>query len=205
MSPAHRSSAILGLALLALGASSARAQMQTATSSLQTTGLVEAPISGGGVRNLDFGVLVPGVAQVIAVTSPTSAKWEFTGIPNNNRANSTYADLSFSSLPATLAGPGGATIPVSSYVVRVALAKNGADYYTYGDYSVTPASPTVDPNPRINPTGGAGQPPTAPGAGGDKGRSLVVYMGATVTPATWQRAGNYVGTLTLIFNTSNAT
>lgn len=203
MKSVPRSPIILALALLGTHSSGASAQLQSATSSLPTTGFVDVPVSGGGVRDLDFGVLVPGVARVIAVNSASSAKWEFSNIPNNNGQNNRFADLSFSSLPAQLTGPGGATIPMSSFVVRVALAKGGTDYYSYGDFTVTPASPTIDPNPRINPTGGAGQPPAAPG--GNTGRSLVVYLGATVTPATWQRAGNYIGTLTLIFNTSSAT
>ena len=163
-------------------------------------GVVGGTLSGTGVRSLEFGTLTPGVPLVIAPLNSVSAKWRFTGIPNNNGAGNRYADLTFVSLPSTMSGPGGATLPIGTYQVRVGLEKNGTDYYYFpATYTVSPASPGINPNPQIN----GGTTPSAPGAGGNNGRALVVYMGATVSPAAAQRAGVYEGTLTLTFSPSS--
>lgn len=182
------------------------AAAQAATSELQMTaeGIIDVAITGSGVRNLEFGVVTPGVPVTVGVTSTTSAKWRFSNLPNNNGQNNRFADLAFTALPATLNGANGATMAVTGYTARVCLEKpTDSDYYCYGDYAVSPAAPGIDPNPRINPTGGAGEPPTAPG--GNTGRALVVYLGATVAPATNQPSGTYIGTVTLTFITSSTT
>lgn len=173
---------------------------QVDTYEMPITGFVDVAISGSGIQSLQFGTLTPGTPTVVAPLDPVAAKWQFVGIPNNQAAANRYADLTFVSLPSALNGPGGATLPIGTYQVRVALEKNGVDYYYYpSTYTVTPASPGIDPNPQIN----GGATPTAPGVGGNNGRTLVVYMGATVSPTAAQRAGVYEGTLTLTFSPSS--
>jgi hypothetical protein len=183
-----------------LGVPVAAGAQQVETFEMAISGFVDVTVSGSGVQSLTFGMLTPGTPMVVSPLDPVAAKWRFTGIPNNNAAANRYADLTFVSLPSVLGGPGGATLPIGSYQVRVALEKNGVDYYYFpSTYVVSPASPAIDPNPQIN----GGATPAAPGAGGDNGRSLVVYMGATVNPAAGQRAGVYEGTLTLTFSPSS--
>jgi hypothetical protein len=189
----------LAAAALVVAPAVAGAQ-QVETFEMAIAGFIDVNMSGSGVQNLEFGTLTPGIPTVVAPLDPVAAKWRFTGIPNNNAAANRYADLAFVSLPSVLGGPGGATLPIGSYQVRVALEKNGVDFYYFpATYVVTPASPAIDPNPRIN----GGTTPGAPGAGGNNGRSLVVYMGATVSPTAGQRAGVYEGTLTLTFSPSS--
>lgn len=172
---------------------------QLETYDMAMAGFVNGIISGTGLRSLEFGALTPGTPLVVAPLDAVSAKWRFTDIPNNNAVANRYADLSFVSLPSTMAGPGGASLPIGTYRVRVALEKNGTDYHYYpATYSVSPASPGISPNPQIN----GGGTPIAPG--GNNGRALVVYMGATVSPAASQRAGVYEGTLTLTFSPSSS-
>jgi hypothetical protein len=176
---------------------------QSGTKELQMTaeGIIDVMISGAGVRDLQFGAVTAGISKTVDVGSVSSAKWRFANLPNNNGNNNRFADLTFISLPPHLDGANGARLPVSGYVARVCLEKPlDSDYHCYGDYVVSPASPSIDPNLRINPTDNAGGPPTAPG--GNAGRTLVVYLGATVTPAVDQPGGTYLGAVTLTFITA---
>ena len=199
---ASRNSRFLRCLLAAggLAAPAVAGAQQVETFEMTIAGFIDATVSGNGVQSLTFGMLTPGTPMVIAPLDPVAAKWRFTGIPNNNAGANRYADLAFVSLPSALGGPAGATLPIGSYEVRVALEKNGIDYYYFpSTYVVSPASPAIDPNPQIN----GGATPGAPGAGGNNGRALVVYMGATVSPSAGQRAGVYEGSLTLTFSPSS--
>lgn len=191
---------ILLSACAVMAPASALAQELSSSSDMVVSGAIGVSVSGTGVRPLAFGTVSPGAATVVFPLATNSAKWRFANVPNNSGVNNRYADLNFISLPSALEGPSGALLPIGSYQVRVALEKNGTDYYMYPTtWSVSPANPSLDPNPRIN-GNTADSPPDAPG--GNAGRALVVYMGATVTPSVGQRTGTYVGTLTLTFATS---
>ena len=200
LAPLGRCAAML--AGIVLAPIAAHAQAGTSTFSMTAEGVVDVAMSGSGLRDLEFGVVTPGVAKTVDVTSVSAAKWRFANVRNNNGVNNRFADLVFLSLPAALQGPDGATLAVTGYTALVCLEKPAdSDYYCYPSSTLTSASPTIDPNPQINPTGGGGlQPPTAPG--GNTGRSLVVYLGATVVPAVDQPSGTYLGTVTLTLNTS---
>lgn len=126
------------------------------------------PITVTGVRQLTFGVVLPGVPRVIARTDPAnSGQFNLTGTKD------TQVQLTFT-LPSVMAGPGGATM---------AITFGGGD----AGYSVTQSIGSqvgFDPKQAFLATL-------------NKSGRGSVFVGATALPAPTQRAGTYTGTLTL--------
>ncbi len=130
------------------------------------TGL-RAPVTVTAQRNLDFSDVFPGVNKSIVVTDATSGKWLVTGDPG------VVVDLTFPSLPATLAN-GGSTIPI-------VYAATDAAYHTSDDAgAATSFDPSVGASPALSMTG-----------------ELYVWIGGTVQPSEVASAGSYTGTITL--------
>jgi hypothetical protein len=126
------------------------------------------PITVQGVRSLTFGAVLPGVPLAILRTNPTNS-----GQFNLRGARRAQVQLTFT-LPTVLAGPAGATMPISF----------SASDAGYSQSQSIASQVAFDPK----------QPFLATLANNGRGS---VFVGATVRPAPTQRAGNYTGTLTL--------
>lgn len=157
---------------------------------------VEAALSGQGIRDLDFGRLIPGTMQTVApnntpsCTGCTSAQFRFINLLPAFFIFRRYARMTFT-LPATLTHTSGASLtPSWGNAARACLEKNAVEYHCYPTW--TPVS-GVYHSLLIN---GAGSPPTPAGAGE---RNMNVYLGGTVNVPATQRAGVYNGTVTLTF------
>ncbi len=126
------------------------------------------PISVTAVQNLSFGSVFPGVPVHILRTNATSSG------QYNIRGNKNAGIQVTFTLPSTMAGPLGATMPISF---------NSTD----GGYS--------------NPQNIGTQVPFDPRApyttALDKNGDAIVYLGSTASPAVNQRAGSYTATITM--------
>lgn len=127
-----------------------------------------AQITVRGVRGLTFGTVVPGIpAQILRTDAVNSGQFEIRG------PFLTFIRLTFT-LPTTLNGPLGATMPL-------AFAANDAGY----SFNNTIGSQTAfNPNQSYQ---------TLIWIGGRSG----VWLGGTVSPTAGQRAGGYTGTVVL--------
>jgi hypothetical protein len=121
-----------------------------------------------GVRSLGFGNLLPGVSKQVLPTDPVRS-----GQFNLSGPAQAHVLLTFT-LPASLSGPGGASLP---------LAFGGSDAGFSADRSIA---------------GQIGFDPTRPYAAvlGTPGRSAV-FLGGVAQPGAGQAAGNYTGVVTL--------
>jgi hypothetical protein len=121
-----------------------------------------------GVRDLTFGTVVPGVPSTVARTDMTNTgRFDLAGSPL------AQVQLTFT-LPLTMAGPAGATMPISF---------GGGS----GGFSWFPSAFLM-----------VGFDPSTPFTSrlGLNGRAYV-FLGGTASPAPTQRAGNYAGQITL--------
>lgn len=126
------------------------------------------PISVTGVQSLAFGTLLPGIPTIVARTdAANSGQFTLTG-PHDSQAQLTFT------LPAVLAGPGGATLPLTF----------GASDAGYSQSQNIGGQIGFDPKQSFLITF-SGQ-----------GRGSV-FLGGTARPAPTQRAGSYTGTITL--------
>jgi hypothetical protein len=140
---------------LVLGAAPCRGQAQLVT----------------GVRPLAFGVVLPGMPRSVLRTDPVNSGQYNIGTGGQQGQN---VQIAFT-LPAVLAGPAGATMPITF----------GA---TSGGYSATGSiASQVGFDPRLPFVTQAGQ-----------GATSAVFLGGTVNPGASQRAGSYTATVTLI-------
>jgi hypothetical protein len=160
--------AIAGAVLLAGAMSTAQAQATPATASINAQAVVQTALAASTVRDLDFGATFGGIARTVLPTDVTSGEVTLTGGANAEVA------VTFTSLPATLTGPG-APIPMSygasAAASNVAGTRAGA----------TTFDPTAGRTTRLNVTTGL----------------LSVYLGGTVSPAAAQTAGTYTGIVNL--------
>lgn len=121
-----------------------------------------------GVRNLTFGTVIPGVPTTVVRTDMTNTgRFDISGSPLG------HVQLTFT-LPTHMAGPLGATMPVSF--------GGGA-----AGYSWFPSALLM-----------TGFDPTTPFTSylGFSGRAYV-FLGGTASPAPTQRGGSYAGQITL--------
>jgi hypothetical protein len=126
------------------------------------------PLRVTGVRDLQFGTVIPGVpALILRTDAANSGQLSLTGEKN------TTVQLQFT-LPAAMNGPSGATMPVS---------------FGASDAGFSPAE-TV--------TSQVGFDPRVPfvGALSNNGRAAV-FLGGQALPAGGQRSGTYTATITL--------
>jgi hypothetical protein len=121
------------------------------------------------VRSLRFGTLLPGVPRTVLRTDPLNS-----GQLDIRAARNAQVQLIFT-LPASLTGPAGASMPVSF---------GGND----GGFSATRSV-----------TNQVGFDPRVPYVArfGRRATRASVFLGGTANPLTSQRAGSYTGTVTL--------
>jgi hypothetical protein len=186
------------LAIIATGGT-AGAQLRQAN--IQSLAAVETALTGAAVRDLEFGTATPGVPQTVAPQNAQSCAgcasglWVFSNLSSSNSPSVRYIRVTFLSLPATLTGPGSASLPLDwTNGARGCVVRNGAEL---GCATGTPVQ-------------GAGYSYQINGPGADAalqpgttGRNLYLYLGGTANPATSQRAGIYSGTVTIRFEYTN--
>ena len=126
------------------------------------------PVGVSGVRSLVFGVVFPGVPLTVARTdAANSGQFDLTGNKN------AQVQLTFT-LPTTMTGPAGATMPLTFGGSDAGYSASQAVGSQVASDPRTPFLATLNKNGRGS-----------------------VFLGGTVTPPTTQRAGSYTGTITL--------
>ena len=126
------------------------------------------PLRATGVRGIDFGTVLPGIAQPVLRTDATrSAEFDLTG-PNRSMVQITFV------LPTALTAAGGGSLPVVFGVTSAGYSQSG----TIGNQ--TPFDPA--------------QAFTA--ALGNTGRGSV-FLGATLHPSVATPAGAYTAPITI--------
>ncbi|MEW5925895.1 MAG: hypothetical protein AB1941_00270 [Gemmatimonadota bacterium] len=187
----RRPLALLAAALGLAGPAAAQAPEPQATGSLIVSAtILEAPIVGTGVNPLTFGSIAPGTASVTVLPrTPAGGEWRLSGVRNRRSVSITFT------LPTALAGPGGATIPLSfngNYAGLCEIDDNGqcilASYVTWNPV----ATPTFDDAPERY----------SPGRKRYAYDTYSLYIGGQALPPVTPRAGSYTGTigLTLVVN-----
>ena len=131
-------------------------------------GEAQRPLTVQGTRSLSFGTLLAGVNKSVLRTDPINGGQLDISGPKNVQVLLTFT------LPASMTGPVGATLPLSF----------GS---TDGGWSPPQQVGTqVSFDPRL--------PFTAPL---DQNGKVSVYLGGTAKPTANQKAGSYTGTITL--------
>lgn len=183
---------VLTLALAATGGAAGAQQVQA---NVQGLAIIEEALVGSAVRDLEFGTLVPGAPQTVASADAQSCAgcasglWALTGLSQANNAARRYIRITYVSLPATLAGPGGATLALGwTNAARACVMRSGAELYCVTQTPSAGGSFSVPINGPAAPA--AAQP-------GTHGRDMHLYLGGTATPTAGQRAGVYSGTVTI--------
>lgn len=123
-----------------------------------------------GVRQLAFGVVLPGIPRSVLRTDPVNSG-QFNVGTGGQQGQS--IQLTFT-LPAVLVGPAAATMPI-------AFGGTSAGYSASGSIASQ-----VGFDPRVPFVTQAGQVATS-----------AVFLGGTVNPNPSQRAGSYTATVTL--------
>ena len=135
---------------------------------LVTSG-ARAQLTVQGVRDLDFGVVVPGIQAVIAPTDPIKSGQFYLRVPAIGDRVQVRFDL-----PSQLVGPGGATMPISFA---------NADGMAVG---TAPSSPPLFFNPQST-TNLKMQTST----------DANIWLGGRVSPTATQAVGSYSATVVL--------
>ena len=137
-------------------------------SSLPREAAAQKPLTVTGARSLAFGIVFPGVPTVVLRTDVVNS-----GQVDILGAHNALVQLQFT-LPASLTGPAGATMPVTF----------GANDGGYSPPQLIGNQVPFDPRVPFATTL-------------DKNGKVSVYLGGTANPTTSQRAGSYSGTVTL--------
>ncbi len=133
-----------------------------------TPGLAQRPLTVLGTRSLTFGSLLAGVNKSVLRTDAIhGGQFDISG-PSRASVLLTFM------LPASMAGPGGATLPLS-------FGSNDGGWSPPQQIGTQTAF-----DPRV--------PYTAPL---DQNGKVSVYLGGTAKPTASQKAGSYTGTITL--------
>jgi hypothetical protein len=171
------------LAILLMGglASHVDAQITAGIGGMAT--ILAAPLSGVGTRALQFGTIVPGTTSVIVLPrSRSGGEFRITGVQNRKSV-----DISFT-LPTTLNGPGGTTIPLSfngNYAGLCEIDNTGAcDLPSY-----TTWNPVTTPVFKDLPTR------YKPGRPKYTYSDYQVYLGGAASPSATQSQGRYTATI----------
>src|SRR5215212_9052994 len=144
--------AFAGAALLLGAAASAQAQATPATASIPAQAIVQTALTASTVRGLDFGSTFGGITRTVLPTDVTSGEVGFGGGANAE------ISITFTSLPATLTGPG---TPIPLTYGASAAATNPAGVRT----GATTFDPTAGRVTRLS-----------------SGGLLSLFLGGTVTP-----------------------
>ncbi|HEX2090986.1 MAG TPA: DUF4402 domain-containing protein [Longimicrobiaceae bacterium] len=183
--------AILVLACSLVAPLGAQGAKPSSTGGLLTSlTILAAPLSAVGVNPLAFGVIIPGTTSVTVLPRTAGGgEWRIQGIRNRKAV-----DISFT-LPASLTGPSGATIPLSfngNYAGLCEIDNSGqCDVSSYTTW-----------NPVTTPTYNDTPSRVRPGRPRYDFDEYAVYIGGEALPAAGQRAGRYTGTIsvTLVVN-----
>lgn len=142
-------------------------------------------VSAGGARPLSFGSVVPGTTVSVAPRTAQGAEFRIAGLLGRKSVDITLT------LPAALAGPGGATVPLSFSGMNAAACELDV-LAVCQTASLTSWDPVVSPTTRVRPMKlGAGPKVFV-------NDQLALYLGASVTPAATQRAGHYTASATVV-------
>ena len=171
------------LALGLLGARATRAEAQITGGIITAAEILAVPLTGTGMRALEFGVIVPGTTTV-TVLPRTSAGGEFriTGVRNRKSV-----DISFT-LPTQLNGPAGASIPLS-------FNGNFAGLCEIDNSGTCVVASFVTWNPVSTPTFRDQPTRYQPGRKVFAFDAYQLYLGGTASPATTQRQGTYTASI----------
>jgi len=176
----RRSMALAGLLLSAL---SARAQGQITGSMAGLVDILAAPLSGTGTRALQFGVIVPGTTTVTVLPgSASGGEFRIAGVLNRKSV-----DISFT-LPTQLAGPAGASIPLS-------FNGNYAGLCEIDTTGVCIAASFTTWNPVTTPTFHDQPTRYKPGRPRYTFDQYQLYLGGVASPAANQRQGTYTASI----------
>lgn len=172
---------VLAAALVAT-AGSARAQVQRAAIMNMSAFVLSAPLTTTGIHALQFGFMTPGVAATILPRDAGSGEFRIAGVRGATRVRITFT------LPASMTGPGGATIPLNFNGNYAALCEydptNNCVAGSYFAWNPVTTNPQTDKPLRY----GGGKPDYT-------NDQLAVWIGGVATPAANQRPGNYTSTI----------
>lgn len=181
--PRRGLAALLSAALLTGAASELRAQI---TGSLAVSAVIlSRPLAGVGVRVVQFGVVVPGTPVTVVPNSAQGGEYRISGVKSRKSVDITLT------LPASLAGPGGATIPLNFNGNTAALCEVDTTYTCV-------AASYVTWNPVTTPTFHDVPTRYAPGRKVYAYDLYSVYIGGTASPAAGQKPGTYTGAIGVV-------
>jgi hypothetical protein len=182
----HRRTRLVVVALLLLAVPGAlRAQAGISAGVATSLDILFPPITGSGVRPLSFGTVVPGTTSTVAPRSAQGAEFRIGGLLGRKSVDITFT------LPAALAGPGGATIPLSFAGVNAAACELDV-LGVCRTASLASWDPVATPTTRVRPT------KFGPGPKVFVNDQLALYLGASVSPAVSQRPGHYAASATVM-------
>ena len=173
----------LALVAVAIGLGTTRAEGQITGGIASMADILAAPLTGTGMRALEFGVIVPGTTTVTVLPrSASGGEFRITGVKSRKSV-----DISFT-LPTQLSGPAGAFIPLSfngNYAGICEIDNTGAcetaSFITW--------NPVTTPSFRDQPTR------YKPGRKVFTYDDYQVYLGGVASPAANQRRGTYTATI----------
>lgn len=186
---------LLVLALAALcAAAPGRADAQTRASAgsvQQYANVIWPPLTGTGVRPIQFGTVIPGAGAVtVQPADARGGEWRLTGVRSRKSLDITLT------LPAALRSASGATMPISfngnfagiCEINDATQACEAASFFAYNPVT----TPTFRDTPQRY----------RPGRPRFTYDHYSIYLGGTVTPSAVQPAGIYTGSvqITLIAN-----
>ena len=171
------------VALVLLLGVSFQAQGQITAGITTVADILAAPLTGTGMRALEFGVIVPGTTTVtILPRSAAGGEFRITGVKSRKSL-----DISFT-LPTQLTGPGGAAIPLSFNGNFAGLCEiDGSGNCVTASYITW--NPVTTPSFRDQPTR------YKPGRKVFAYDAHQVYLGGVASPAANQRQGTYTASL----------
>lgn len=177
---------VLALVTLLVAAPVAAFAQVGVTSGVATSVEILFPaITGGGVRPLNFGTVIPGTTVSVAPRSAQGAEFRIAGLLGRKSVDLTLT------LPTVLTGPGGATIPLTFAGANAAACELNV-LGICQTTSLVSWDPVASPTTRVRPTR------FGPGPKIFVNDQLALYLGASVaTPAT-QRAGHYTASVTVV-------
>ena len=139
------------------------------------------PVTGAGLRTLDFGVVVPGNATEVLPDMPLSGWFQLVNVGRNKDVR-----LSFT-FPTFLTAPGGAGMPARFDGPYVRSCGNACQTHMLTPASIS-ATETSAEVVHVRPSPYGANP-----------RTIDIYVGGRVEPPTGQARGEYQGTIRLTF------
>jgi hypothetical protein len=171
--------------LLAAAPATAFAQAGITSGVATSVDILFPAITGGGVRPLSFGIVVPGTTVSVAPRSAQGAEFHIAGLLGRKSVDLTLT------LPTVLTGPGGATIPLTFAGANAAACELDV-LGNCQTASLVSWDPVATPTTRVRPT------KFGPGPKIFVNDQLALYLGASVAPTATQRAGHYTASATVV-------